>query len=170
MCSLHLKAFQALRIVFCHNNGLVVYSWGSSDAQTYKQPPTPPRFSRSPLSAWTLCLQRKSNYGITTRKHPWEKKVKTHYLYYCWTTNVPITTHRSTWLQIYFLWQCVCRVSKLLSRTTWLINKCPYGQPGPSTVWAHIFSAQQMRWAVNAIFFDLWTGTMLTSSLYFPSD
>lgn len=40
-CSLHLKAFQALRIVFCHNNGLVVYPRGSSDAQTYKTAPPP---------------------------------------------------------------------------------------------------------------------------------
>lgn len=40
-CSLHLKAFQALHIVFCHNNGLVVYPRGSSDAQTYKTTPPP---------------------------------------------------------------------------------------------------------------------------------
>lgn len=121
MCSLHLKAFWALRIVSCHNNGLVVYSWGSSDAL-------------SPLSASRLCLQRKNNYGITTRTILEKKKVKTHYLYYCPITNAAITTHCSIWLQICFLGQCVWRVSKLLSRTKWLINKCPYGQPGPSTV------------------------------------
>lgn len=41
-CSLHVKAFQELCIVFCHNNGLVVYPRGSSDAQTYKT--SPPSF------------------------------------------------------------------------------------------------------------------------------
>lgn len=40
-CSLHLKALQALRIVFCQNNGLVVYPRGSCDVQTYKTFPLP---------------------------------------------------------------------------------------------------------------------------------
>lgn len=91
---------------------------------TKEAPPNPPFLSVTAFHLMIVFAEKDQllNYH---QNCPWEKKVKTYCFYYCQTANNPITTHCSMWLKIYFLGLRVCKVSKLLSRTTQWINKCP---------------------------------------------
>lgn len=74
--SLHLKAFQALRNVFCQNNYHVVYPRGSFDAQTYKTTPSP--FLSITTVSRTIVFAEKNQLLKNHQNRLWKKKVKTH--------------------------------------------------------------------------------------------
>lgn len=110
-CSLHLKAFQAPRIVFCHNNGLVVYPRGGLTLRHTKQLIS---FLSVTTVSFMIVFAQKNQLLNYHQNCPWKRKAKTYYSYYCWTTYVPTATHHSIWTQIYFLVLCICSLQTVV--------------------------------------------------------